>query len=237
MKDLSIIIPYGNPGLDRRRDDLFEFVYSWWSFYLPDSQIITHAVFDSDGGFNRSASRNAAVAIADTRYLVIADADTICPPSALVQAFDYIDAQLPYASWVLPYGNKNYYNLTKECTDNILNNGVKQQLPPEDLLIYDHKLQSWAGILCMTKSAFDAVEGYDERFIGWGYEDNSFRLCMDTLWSPHARIDSYCVHLWHDAPEEKRFNQPDIQHNKRLYDKYFSAFGSRSAMKNLRGLN
>lgn len=237
MKDVSIVIPYSPSLNDPLRSELFSFVKSWWNFHFQDSPIVTAQSYNEDGSFNRAKSRNLAVKAVETKYMIIADADTICPPSALVKAFDLIRDKIPYASWVLPYANQNYYNLTDECTKKIISNGIKKELPSETQLIYEHKLQSWAGLICLSKSGYEAVGGYDERFIGWGYEDNAFRLALDTLWAPHDRIDSYCVHLWHAAPEDERFNQPNIHQNRRLYEKYLAAFNHRLAMKNLKGLN
>lgn len=236
MNDLSVVIPYSEDIKDKRRDDLFEFVSNWWLHYLPGCHLISASGYNKDGSFNRAKARNNAIKKVKTRYVLIADADTICPPFSIVQSFDYIDSQIPYASWVLPYAKNSYYNLTKKCTDLILSKGFQVPLPNEKSLEHEHKLESWAGLLCMTASAFEKVGGYDENFIGWGYEDNAFRLAMDTLWSRHVRINSYCVHLWHEAPEEERFSQPNIQHNRRLYEKYAAAYGHRLAMQNLKGI-
>lgn len=236
MNDVSIVIPYGTLTNDVIRNGLFDYVKSWWSFNFPESPIITAESYNEDGSFNRSESRNIAVSKVDTRFLVIADADTICPAEALIEAFDRIRSRIPYASWVLPYGPQNYYNLTKEFTDSIISNGPNADIPQEKELVYDHKLQSWAGVLCMSKAGFEKVGGYDNNFIGWGYEDNAFRLALDTLWAQHERVESYCVHLWHPASEDERFNQPHIYHNRRLYEKYTAAYGNRLAMRSLKGI-
>lgn len=235
--DLTIAIPYSlEEEVNTERERLLEFCIARWEFLFPNATLV---LADDDSGapnWSRARARNNAIAQAKTKHLVIADADTICSPQAIAEAVDFIEEKIPYAAWVLPYHQRGYYNLSQNYTEHILDRGPFVPLPPESELEYEHKLESWAGILVMTTNAFNKVGGYDERFIGWGYEDNAFRLAMDTLWTKHTRLPYYVAHLWHHAPEDVRFGQPDIGHNQRLYQKYVAAYGNIAAMRHVKGL-
>ena len=58
------------------------------------------------------------------------------------------------------------------------------------------------GSLAMARSAFLAIGGYDESFVGWGGEDNEFweRAHTRRVW-PYGYLP--IVHLWHSAQPEK----------------------------------
>ncbi len=58
------------------------------------------------------------------------------------------------------------------------------------------------GSLAMTRTAFLAIGGYDESFVGWGGEDNEFweRAHTRRVW-PYGYLPM--VHLWHSAQPRK----------------------------------
>jgi|CXWL01.1.fsa_nt_gi hypothetical protein len=65
--------------------------------------------------------------------------------------------------------------------------------------------QNWqGGTLAITKSAYDAIGGFDERFVDWGGEDNEF---FDRCTTLRQNTFGYLpfVHLWH-APQPTKFN-------------------------------
>lgn len=237
MSKVSIHIPYSLHSKNEERARLCAFVINRWRTLFPNFQLSVSDDPVVDSVWNRSRARNNSINNSDSDYIVIADADTICPSEAITDALDYIEGRKPFGAWVLPYHDSGYYNLTKEYTERILGLDPKSELPSENELIYEHKIESWAGILVMSRKAWDTVGGYDESFIGWGYEDNAFRLALDTLWTRHTRLDYPILHLWHSAPEDTRFGQPNISHNQRLYQKYVAAYGNIRAMRHVKGLD
>jgi len=208
MAEFSIIVPW-------RTDKGFrQTVWDWnkerWTTLFPEAEII-----EGDSGhviFSRGASRNRAAERASEDLLVIVDADTAINSSAVEIALSNVK---DHGGWVIPYGSDRYYNLTAETTAELLRHDPAE--PLEEPRVWEHKLTSWCGVLVMARHAFDQAGRYDERFIGWGYEDNAFRAAMDVR-HPHTREDSFAVHLWH--PESERFDQPYIDHNRRLFAQY-----------------
>lgn len=68
-----------------------------------------------------------------------------------------------------------------------------------------------SGHFSVAASAFRAVNGYDESFVGWGGEDDDLRYRL-TRWG--ARVQSIfasavCLHLWHepDTSKPKRWRE------------------------------
>lgn len=216
MNSLSIIVPWKNNGdVWRRRS--WEWLKQRYGHLLPEAELIFG--HDTSEPFNRSSTRNFLVDKSDSDILLIADADTVFHRDQIVTGVRKI---LSGASWVIPYAEDRYYNVSADETAFICTHAPVDSAVPEltDASQWDHKITSWAGLLLVTREAFDKVGGYDERFQGWGYEDNAFRAALDHRVGPHARVDSYALHLWHPAPEDQCFGQPNIQANRDLYRLY-----------------
>lgn len=212
---ISLLFPYR--GDDGPRDRLFGYVLKWWQYHYPAAEICVGRNFDAP--FNRAAARNDAFDQSTGSVLIIADADTV-PTGEGVKA-GIADA-VAEKCWVIPYAEERYYNLTEGFTDIVLRTrsiGI-HDIPEPTQGQYDHKITSWAGCLILPRDAWETVGGYDERFKGWGYEDNSFRLKLDKMWGPHRRQDSFCCHLWHPVTTENSFENPNILHNKEIYQQY-----------------
>lgn len=222
---ISILVPYRSDG--GRRDELWAWVRKWWETNFPSAEICVGD--DISEAFNRSAARNAAYRRARHDTLIIADADTVPTVTGVTSAIDTIQNSRRF-KWALPYAQDRYYNLTRETTEAILS-GDELVEPTE----WEHKITSWAGCLILTRKAWETVGGYDERFIGWGGEDNAFQMALDTLVSPHIRTSSYICHLWHERGDAD-FSQPNWHHNRDLLARYRKANGVQAKMLNVLGM-
>lgn len=224
----SILIPWRSD--DGHRERVLEWILRRYAVLYPEAQVVLGT--NDEEPFNRGAARNDAAARADHDVFVIADADTICAEAgALPWAVEAVDAGL--APWVIPYAEEQYYNLSAGATESLLHMDPDVRLAPNPRLAsaWEHKITSWAGMLVMTRAAFEAVGGYDERFHGWGYEDNAFRHAMDTIVGLHKRLEGSAWHLWHPIAEGTNFDQPHIVENRRLYRRYCDATGRPSDMR------
>ena len=222
--NFSVLIPY-RPS-HRLRAKTFDWITRRYKKLLPEAEL---CVADSnDEEFSRSQARNNAFSLATTDILLVADADTVPERDAILRGIELLDQQVP---WVVPYDT--YFNLGVEKTQEILKHGphLDIEFKNEDC---EHIVMSTAGMLLMRRSAWETVGGYDERFIGWGYEDNSFQLALDVLVGRHVRVhEGRGIHMWHPAPETVRFAQPMIDYNRRLYEQYVKASRNPERMKRL----
>lgn len=209
---ISVLFPYR--GDDGPRDVLFAWVLRWWRTHFPQAEICVGRNFYTP--FNRGAARNDAFEQSSGLVVIVADADTV-PTVVGVRAAiaDVVEARC----WSIPYAEERYYNLTEAATQHVLQE-YRDSIPEPGPGDYDHKITSWAGCLVIPREAWLKVGGYDERFVGWGYEDNAFMVKLDRLWGPHRREDSYCCHLWHPTPPGTTFDQPEIARNRGIYQRY-----------------
>lgn len=188
-------------------------------------------VWHPDVGFTASRVRNRGVALANSSYIVLLDGD--CIPER-----DFISRQKSLAeNGFLMNGSRVL--LSPSLTQKVVKEGfqvdgrsnlfwLKQRLfghssklaglfrLPDFEARVDREF-SWKGIrscnMGVWKSDFEAVDGFDESFVGWGHEDADFVLRLHN--AGIARKNGFCstevFHLWH---EESSRNQES--HNAKL---------------------
>lgn len=205
---ISLLIPFGSN--DKRRREIFLWVLARWQCLHPDLEICLGSS-DLDN-FNRSEARNRAFDMSTGDLLVISDADTFTTPDNVEAAIQMVEAGVP---WVIAH--HTYYSLAEPFTDQLLHGPPDVAMHPS-IWVSNWKMvqKSQAGVLVMPRDAFERAGGYDERFQGWGYEDNAFAVRLDREWGQNERTSGNMFHLWHDPGEN--FSQPHIKENERLLE-------------------
>lgn len=145
--------------------------------------------------FNRAASRNLGVSYADTReVVVISDADVMVErvrgsrTSALDAAVATAgDGRLHYPFTVCHY-------LTAEATADVYDG----QLP--DVSRVELSIPAaQGGLMVMRADTWRLAGGMDERFTGWGYEDNDWYTRVTRSIGAPARHHGVLWHLYHPS--------------------------------------
>jgi predicted glycosyltransferase involved in capsule biosynthesis len=194
------------------RDHHWSLVKKRYQKLMPEVEICTG--HDNSKLFCRSKAVNEAAKKATGNIMIIVDADVIFEPELL----EKIAAVIHLHPWIIPY--KTGIFLTKEATNRFIKKGLpaKVKIKAEDIE------RSYLGkgqlINVMKRECFEAVQGMDERFSGWGLEDFAFRVALDTICGKHFNMDQNVYHLWH--PRAKR-NHINASNNKNLYLRYLEA--------------
>lgn len=154
--------------------------------------------------FNRAASRNWGVHHApQNEPVVVCDADTLPDPTPLARAVAAAyDGRLHY-----PFTECHY--LTETGTTEVLT-GSEPDLTRIEFTIPGAQ----GGIMVMLASAWIATGGMDERFTGWGYEDNAWHATVTTALGAPVRHEGTAWHLWH--PSERNNGTPDQHMNREM---------------------
>lgn len=209
----SLIVPWRTDH--GHREELWNWNKERWR-ELYDCEII-----EADSGdevFSRAKSRNMAAAQAKYDELVIADADTIAHEDTMLDII--VGSGITHNNWFIPYGKERYYNLNKETTEELLKMNPSSVLREPKEGEWDHKITSWAGILIFPRDKFLQFGGYDERFVGWGWEDNAFQIKMDRKFRKHERWNGYVMHMWHERGEAD-FDTPHELANRKLFNREY----------------
>lgn len=219
---LSVLIPWGDDGSSRRRG--FAWLLERYDRLLPDAELV---IGRSDTTpFNLSAARNHAFAQASHDLLLLADADAVF---SVRQVLRGAREMARGARWVIPYGDRRFYYLSAAQTAKLLDGPpqIDLPLPGADA----RAAQAVCGLMLIPREGWERVGGFDERFAGWGREDDAFVLALETLWGPCTRLEEPAMHLWHEVAPETRYDSPCFAANSRLYAWYVEAAGNAEAMR------
>ncbi len=194
----------------------------------PNLPYYVQHVWQEDKGFRAAGARNRAIAAAKAQYLIFLDGD--CVPQTdfiakhhqlaeagvfvagnrilLSQAFtnqilDNAPSQAeiwrwPTRQWLLPYLRRDINRLLPLLR---LPNSVFRK----------HDKQKWQGAktcnLGVWRSDLLKINGFDERFQGWGHEDAELvvRLLRSGIGRKMGSFAVPVLHLWH--PEQNRFQE------------------------------
>lgn len=146
-----------------------------------------------DGPFNRSAALNRAAAGAPAwTTAIIADADSWVHAEQLNAALRIAEREqrmvIAHSRWV---------NVDVDETDDwIAGYAIEHR---DHRLMFEHTVSS---ILVVPRTVWDAVNGFDERFQGWGWEDRAFARACRILTGAPLRVHGDVFHLAHDRPIE-----------------------------------
>jgi hypothetical protein len=172
--------------------------------HLPSWVRHIHAPLpDSEAPYNRSHTFNVGAREAHGATLLLHDNDMLVPQSycrrileRVERGYDVINPKR-FIFYLNPDHTKNLLNSTSPLAD-----AAYLQQPAEAIV---QNLEA-GGSLAITASAYDAIGGMDERFVGWGGEDNEF---WDRCLTRPTWIWGYepIIHLWHRSQPLK--GQPD----------------------------
>lgn len=213
MKKISILFPFRGDG--GWRDRVFATLQAYYGSLLPEAEI---CIGTSDGEpFSRSGARNDAFRQSTGDLLVINDADTFCWTPGLTEALRLVDEG--EEKFALPYDV--YFNVNELWTDAWLRfNGkvdVLGELPREG---YEHRLlTAESGVLVLSREAWETVGGYDENFVGYGWEDNAFITALTRANGRGLKLHGTAYHLYHELSGDP-FQHPWKEHNRALNDQY-----------------
>lgn len=180
-----------------------------------------HHVWQADEGFRAPMARNRAAAVAQGAYLVFLDGD--CVP--LVD-FIAMHRWLARDGWLV---SGNRVLLGEAFSDRVvreqtplwrwgagqwiaarLTGKVNRLTPLLRLVNWSQPRADWIGAktcnLAAWRADFLTVNGFDEDFVGWGYEDSDFvqRLLNAGRRRRTTRWAVPVLHLWHRAQDRSR---------------------------------
>jgi N-terminal domain of galactosyltransferase len=198
------------------RDEIwFQLKSRYWG-NMPGLRVIEG--FHDDGPFNRSAAINLA---ANKRYwddvAIIADSDSFVPAVQLLEAVDKARET-----------GKLVSALTFVCqfdqmfTESFIHDGLvgMQQMRIEH--VRTKPIETQSNCIVVPRELWDEIGGFDERFVGWGGEDNAFWRAAEIRRGSVERIPGAAFHLWHPPVSDRntRMQDPQYLSNLTLANKY-----------------
>lgn len=189
-----------------------------WRFlkenYWGDQRIVEG--YHKDGAFNRSLGLNTASTLAGNWHVaVFIDSDAYIQPAKLQEA---IELAVKEQKVVLPFNR--VIELTPDATFEVLASKRLIAKPEQDQIekIRTAEIVTQSLFVVVPRNVYEQVNGFDERFVGWGGEDNAFYKACSIVSGTPIRLEGDVYHLWHEPAS--RQHQPQ---NNRRYMQYMRA--------------
>ena len=183
---------------------------------LPDARVV---FAHNPGPFNKSWGFNVGARIASTHILGFADADVIC--ASVVEAANAVAQGI---GAVNPY--RRLVDLTEAESAQVLRGQfdfVPDRIGGGSINragIQEH-IVFCGGIVFFQRNAFAHLGGWDERFVGWGAEDDAMTRKVQRARINAIELDSHvAIHLHHARSTAELRETPHYANNLRLLDQY-----------------
>lgn len=198
---VAVIVPYRSDNGHRDRIWL-EQVQPFWKTMFPEWTISVG--IHEEGPFNRSKAINTAVnQIKKHDVYIIVDNDSLPDPIAVEQAV--VTCQVTQYPTV---AHTQRLMLKQGITFEILG-GRKTVGDVKQSDIQDTYYESVSCCLVITRDMWESTGGFDERFVGWGFEDSAFAIALSIVTGGKyiLKVDAVNFHLWHEMQPEHVFNR------------------------------
>lgn len=208
----TVCIPWRETS---ERTAAFKRVIAFWRHHGYD---IVTADSQRNKPFNLSAARNNAVAQAHSGMVIITDADVIPDIAAVQKAITETSTDSTIFSW--PYMTYRYIAADQADEPDLLT-----AKPSTRQLRQNHVV--WAPpMICHRKTYWNAG-AYDEKFNGWGGEDDAFYYAVHTLYKVH-RYEGTAFSIDHSDAKRDISDQSCAR-----YELYQQLHGNKRLMREL----
>ena len=233
----SAIVAYrGGPGSDRRAN--LDAVLAW----LWRSPAIEVIVVEQDayprlegplphpaarvvfayhaGPFAKAWGLNVGARLSEGGVLLFGDADVIVP-GGLEQAASICASRVQV---VKPY--RELVDLTPDETALVREQGEdapvrRDATTPRNRDAIGERLVLCGGWFAIRRDAFAAIGGFDERFVGWGGEDDAMTIKVERTRLATCELEpGPAWHLWHPRDAATTSDQPHYASNLALLEDY-----------------
>lgn len=211
-----ILVPRRNDG--GHRDTVWAYCRARWEQEFPDWPIFEG--HHDDGLFNRSAACNRAAALAGAWDMaVLIDSDVLVDAAQVREAVAI--AKETGDHLVLPFSQR--HNLTRQGSQRVM---AGEQGSWRSFIGITYT-QQCSAVVVIPRGLWDQVGGFDEQFVGWGFEDNAFAIACETYGGRSLEmLGGELWHLWHPTAKEGRQTSPTYRANRARHELYRAALGN-----------
>ncbi|MDH5717483.1 MAG: glycosyltransferase family 2 protein [Spirochaetia bacterium] len=185
--------------------------------------------WQKDEGFRAAAARNKAAAISNGNYLIFIDGDSIPLPSFVERhiyfsktgkfiAGNRILLSEKFSSIILNQNIPVHLFKLREWLSLRMQRKVNRIMPffyLKNFYLRNLLKKEWKGVRTCNfscwKNDFFNVNGFDEKFVGWGREDSdlAIRLINSGIYRKDGRFALPVLHLWHKEFDRANFEKND----------------------------
>lgn len=193
MPTVSVLVPFRDDG---QRQKAFDFVVNKWHSLLSGDVVLGTVIGGDDGEpFSKTAAVNDAFRRSSGEVLIVTDADAWLESDA---AENGIKLAAATGRLVVPW--TKIRRLQDAASERVMaGEDVENVAKLVDATSPDP--HTAGTIFVIRRDAFEAVNGMDSRFRGWGYEDVCFRRACDVILGPTVYSAGEGYALYHPRPK------------------------------------
>lgn len=215
-KDFEIIIADDGSGISTKQCIA--------GFLSKHPEIPLRHIYQEDHGFRAGTIRNKAVAASSGSYILFLDGDCLVFPQFIKRHRELAETgyfvpgnrMLLSQSFTAQILKEHFPIHQQRCSYFLkqrLSGNINRILPLLHLAFQWHRHlqpQNWQKAMTCNlgvwKADFIAVNGFDELFAGWGYEDSDLvvRLIHNRVRRKEGRFALPVLHLWHKQNDRSR---------------------------------
>ncbi len=218
-------------AVDEHRARNLEYTLRWYT-QMPDWELLVveqdaapsldssgwspqvrHVFVPNPGPFNKSWGMNVGALLASHPLLYLCDADLLVPQSALETGTSLCRNRVVAVN---PYGK--LAELAQDETQALLETaGTPDFSDPRASRTRGkgEQLPYCGGAFFIRQSVFRQIGGFDERYLGWGGEDDALGIKLAAFTTDLGTVDRQtAVHLWHPRSPEQTFGSPFYTSNR-----------------------
>lgn len=161
---------------------------------LPANVRYTFIPRKKNGFHSKGRTLNKGCSIAQARHLLLHDADILVPQNYLKEIVTRLDSQ-----WCAIRPIRLLFCLSREKSTQLI-----ESHSVENITAVRDVMQNFpGGSVALRRHTYHNIGGMDERFVGWGGEDNEF---LDRLHTTNMFKGSFipAIHLWHPSAPNKK---------------------------------
>ena len=190
MKDIDVLIPYGNETPWRRA--ALDYVTSWYEETLESTRIVKGF---AAGPWCKALAVAEALRESRASVLVVADADCVAPGIR-----EAVRAVQDGAPWAMPH--LKVYRMNTAATGEIYQGASPGSLTGRNVWLDQNPYKGFegGGVTVLRRDVYLDCP-LDPAFVGWGQEDEAWALALNGLYGPPRRGVAPLFHLWHEKPD------------------------------------
>lgn len=203
---------------------------------IPKCKFKIKHVYQEDNGFRLAKSRNNAARVAEGDYLIFLDQDVIFGKNFIKEIIEnkkrgffqiahplFLNSEESKLAEIRLKTKTLYENLDEIVTaenlvklDDLYNGDRKRNCMKK--FFFKTRGAKLAGLFfSLYREDFIKINGLDEKYCGWGYEDDDFcnRLYAGGMKSTPLRFGEMLFHIWHKESSTKKMSLNEGYYRKR----------------------
>ena len=171
----------------------------------------------NDGLFNRAWGLNVGFRHASGKAIAFGDNDLVVDREILMDSFTLCSDESDYDA-IKPF------NTVIDMTEKDSKTVLRSKQPLDSLKFQGKKVRIGvsfcSGLVVFRRKAYEKLGGYDERFVGWGGEDDAMSRFKIPLLKKAFFVEAEAYHLWHERSKDDSYLQPNYLNNLKLLMEY-----------------